>query len=288
VTHEIDRLNRAAQQAAATIVKPARVIFVACSYDTSFEPVDVQVKGRIEQLIETFGVDGPVIWSLWIVDDLPRERGFSAAVENAYGSYPSLVHQGRLFVRKMTGVMPEQAGLKGRALIEGMSMALDETDSPDAVVYLNLNLKVDAGLTATGVSMVLAGECGAAIGSRARADGGVVVGAGRAGRLKSRAYSRLARSLLPPLDGFEDTNAPVKVFSADAARRLVRMAVIEHVTLDCEWLMIMKAGGVTMRRFPIAWIQRPGSRPPWHLIPMSIRDLVRIRRRWLAGALATD
>ena len=170
----------------------------------------------------------------------------------------------------------------------GIERILRERPQVDAVVYLNLNLKVHAALAAPGIAAVLAGRCAVAVGSRAEEDGGLVIGAGGLGRLKSRAYSRLARTLLPPLCGFIDTNAPVKIFNAQAARALVATAQIDEVTLDCEWLMIMHVQGFEMGRFPIAWVQREGSRPPWHLIPLSIRDLFRIRRRWKRGGLTAS
>ena len=107
-----------------------------------------------------------------------------------------------------------------------------------------------------------------------------MVGAGKLGRVKSRGFNLLTRTILPPLSRFRDTNAPMKVFSADAARILVAEGRNPNVTMDCEWLMILHKRRVRVSAFPVVWTQRPGSRPPWHLIPASVRDLVTIRRRW--------
>jgi len=156
---------------------------------------------------------------------------------------------------------------------------------PAVVVYLNLNLKVDAQLSSVGVEAVSTNEADVAVGSRAQNDGGLVVGAGALGRVKSRVYSRIARTALPTLAQYVDTNAPVKVFSAAAAAHLVQHARLDDVTLDCEWLLLSQTAGFRMCRFPIAWIQRTGSRPPWHLIALSLRDMWRLRRRWIAGEL---
>jgi len=282
---QVDLLLKAAQQASVELTDSVRVAFVACSYDTAFESIGRQVRGRMEQLTAAYGIDGPIQWSLWIVDDLPTSSAFGPAVETAMRAYADLYQAGRLRTVPMHSRPQRIGGLKGRALLDGMSAALDDGPALDAVVYLNLNLKVDARLSALGLLPVLTGLCDAAVGSRAHRDGGVVLGAGNLGRAKSLAYSFLARSALPPLDNFQDTNAPLKVFSSAAARALVQTARIDQVTLDCEWLMIMHAQGFSMNRFPVAWIQRGGSRPPWHLIPLSVRDIFRIRRAWKAGRL---
>ncbi len=248
---------------------PVRVAFVACSYDTAFEPPADQVEEKIHQLQEAFGIDEGVEWSLWVVDDLPAEIGFTHAVEVGFSRVdPRLRQAARLRCLPMHSEVPRPGGLKGRALLDGMGAALEA--DPVVVVYLNLNLKVDALLSAVGIEAVSADRADVAVGSRARGDGGLAVGAGALGRVKSRVYSRIARTALPPLAQYVDTNAPVKVFSAAAAAHLVAHARLDDVTLDCEWLLLSQTAGFRMCRFPIAWIQRAGSRPPWHLIALSL------------------
>ncbi len=254
------------------------VAYVACSYDTAFEPVEAQVCAKIEGLRTAFGERG---WSLWIVDDLPQSAALGAAVLSAYSRYPALRSRGRLRLLPMTSAPPRAGGLKARALLEGFDAALN-TGSRDAVVYLNLNAKVDPCFAAPGIQAVLEGS-DAAIGTRATSEGGLAEGAGPFGRLKSRAYNALARAILPPLAGYFDTNAPVKAFAPEAAATLVSEARIPGVTMDCEWLLILLERGFTMCRFPIVWTQRPGSRPPWHLVPNSLLDLYRIRRDHHSG-----
>ena len=261
-----------------------KVAFVTCSYDTAFEPVADQVEEKIRQLSAAFGVDDAVEWSLWIVDDLPPEADFGAAVRDGFARAPAALRdQARLRCVPMSSRPPRPGGLKGRALLDGMVAALSW--APDLVVYLNLNLKVDARFSAVGVASVVKGRLDVAIGSRAEVDGGVVAGAGTFGRIKSRVYSRVARTALPPLGDYVDTNAPVKVFSAQAARHLVTYARLDEVTLDCEWLLLCQTAGFRMGRFPIAWIQRAGSPTPWHFIASSLRDVWRVRRRWAGGEL---
>ena len=261
-----------------------KVAFVACSYDTGFEPVADQVEEKIRQLEAALGIDDAVEWSLWIVDDLPPAEDFTAAVRDGFARAPATLRaQTRLRCVPMGSRPRQPGGLKGRALLDGMVAAL--TWAPDLVVYLNLNLKVDARLCAVGMAAVANGRLDVAVGSRAKVDGGVVEGAGTLGRVKSRVYSRIARTALPPLEDYLDTNAPVKVFSAKAAGHVVTYARLDEVTLDCEWLLLCQIAGFRMGRFPIAWIQRAGSRPPWHLIVTSLRDVWRLRRRWTGGDL---
>ena len=281
-------LLHAARHDVDALEGPLRVAFDTCSYDTHFEPIEKQVDTRIEQLIDMYGVDGPVHWSLWVVDDLPQSRGFGQAAEAAMRRRTTLYASGRLRCVPLTGGARRVGGLKGRALLDGMAMALASDATIDVVGYLNLNLKVDLRLSSMGLALIQRGDCAAAIGSRAERDGGLVIGAGRLGRMKSRIYGAMARWALPPLASFIDTNAPMKLFTRRACEALVQTAQIEQVTLDCEWLMIMHAQGFTMRRFPVAWIQRPGSRPPWHLVPLSVRDIYRTRRRWRHGEFSAS
>jgi len=276
----LDQSRHAAQRLRTG--RPVRIAFVACSYDTAFEPVSEQIEAKIRQLEEAYGRDEAVEWSLWIVDDLPPATGFSESVKVGFhwaDSHWKIAE--RLHCLPMKSAPPRAGGLKGRALLDGMKAALKA--GVDIVVYLNLNLKVHARLTAVGLEMIALNQADIAVGSRAHRDGGQVVGAGVLGRTKSRVFSRIARTALPPLASYVDTNAPIKAFSAQAAAHLIRHARLDDVTLDCEWLLLGHTAGFRMGRFPIAWVQRTGSRPPWHLIGLTLRDLWRLRRRWKAG-----
>ncbi len=255
------------------------VAFVACSYDTAMEPVEDQVAAKVAQLQEAFGLDGPVRWSLWIVDDLPPGARFSARVEAGFERCPGLLlEQDRLRCVPLTSAKPTRAGLKGQALLDGMSGALDE--GAEILVVINLNLKVRAELAATGLRAMIEGGWDACIGSRAAVDGGQVTGAGKLGRAKSIGFNRYVRGMLPELDRYKDTNAPMKIFSANAARCLIHKATIQTVTMDAEWLLLLHRNGFDVTVFPVAWAQRPGSRPPWAMIPACALDVARIRAMW--------
>lgn len=255
-------------------VPPAPVAIVATSYDTAFEPIADQVRFKLGQL-EALFAETAIDWTLWIVDDLPAAQGFGTAVRS--------VESPRLRCIPLESTRKRRGGLKGRAVLDGMQAALEHTPGLAALAYVNLNLKVDARQLGAGLAAILGDTADIAIGSRAAADGGVVIGAGRLGRVKSKLFAGIARTALPPLKGYGDTNAPMKLFSANAARHLIAAARLDHVTLDVEWLTLAHAGGWRIARFPIGWVQRPGSRPPWHLVALSLRDVVRVRRWWKTG-----
>ena len=279
---------RAAASVLATCTgQPKNVAFIACSYDTRFESLDMQLHEKVRQLTDAYGLEGPVRWSLWVVDDLPDTAWFGRNVQNAFNSAPDLrILESRLHVLKMSSCKPCPEGLKGQALLDGMAAALRAQPDLDAVIYINLNLKVNAVFSAPGLLQLLRGTCDAAIGSRACRDGGLAVSAGWAGRLKSRGFNLLVRTMLPQLAAYHDTNAPMKIFSPAAAWHLIRNARIPSVTMDCEWLLLLHNSSFCISCFPIVWEQRPGSRPPWHLSIKCLTEVyhVRKRHRIIAGA----
>jgi len=261
--------------------RPKNVAFIACSYDTQFESIEMQLHEKVRQLADAYGLEGPVCWSLWLVDDLPDTAGFCRNIQNAFNSDPDLRILGsRLHLLKMCSCKPCPGGLKGQALLDGMAAALRAQPDLDAVIYINLNLKVHAVFSAPGLLQMLRGTCDAAIGSRASMDGGLAVGAGWAGRLKSRGFNILVRKMLPQLAAYHDTNAPMKIFSPAAAWHLIRNARIPSVTMDCEWLLLLHNSSFSISCFPIVWEQRPGSRPPWHLSIKCLTEVYHVRKRY--------
>jgi len=275
-----------AEKLRSCLDEPKRIAFVACSYDTSFESVEDQVVGRVDQLVRTYGINGKVRWSLWVVDDLPNEKAFSSAVQNGFNAVRNkLCEEGCLKLIKMRSEKPMPGGLKGRALLDGMAAAFENDPGLDAVIYINLNLKVDVGFSVRGLRKVLCEGIDAAIGSRSSRDGGIAEGRGVAGNFKSLVFNALVRILLPPINCYYDTNAPLKIFSPRAAALLIRRSKILTVSMDCDWLMLLNLNGCKISRFPIVWSQRPGSRVPWHMIPPCFMDVMNIRKRWKQGEM---
>jgi hypothetical protein len=270
------RLLRCAQADAESVAsRGARVAFVTCGYDTAFEPVAHQVSGKCRQIDQVFPVGGAVQWTLWVVDDDLDQPNFAQSVLGA--PVPRGTRVEVLPLRNRAA-----GGQKGRAILAGFAAALEDDPSLDAVVYVNLNLKVDARLAATGVRHILGGA-DAAVGTRSRRRGGAVYGAGTMSRVKSVVFNRLVRACLPALQAWEDTNAPMKVFSAECARLLSQSAVIPRVTMDVEWLTLLSAWNHRVVPYPVVWTQRQGSRPPWHLAVRSAADIVKVRLLWAAS-----
>ena len=249
----------------------ANVSFVACGYDTAFESLRGQVYRKLAQL-ETFFGDR-VDWTLTVIDDVPRERALSRHAREAAAQL-GLEHRLRLV--EFAGRRFEDGRQKGEALRQGFAYAADEI-APDALVYLNLNLKVHAGFAATGLYHVLVQRQPAAIGTRSPEEGGHVRGAGSLGRVKSRAFNLWGSAVLPPLAAFRDTNAPMKVFGREAVSLICSRSAVDHITMDCEWLLLLYLEGLNPIRYPIVWTQREGSRPPWHRVPASALDVLRMR-----------
>ncbi len=284
VNEVLSAARTAVEKISMEIPNLCRVAFVTCSYDTAFEPVTNQVEKKIEQLIDAYGLDGPVQWSLWVVDDLPAKEQFSAQVRAAFRSAPARLNkEKRLRLIRLRCRPPTPGGVKGQALLDGMATAVDMIKDLSAIVYINLNLKVDVISSAIGLLFVLNGECDVAVGTRAPKEGGKAIGTGISGRLKSRGFNLITRSLLPELSDYYDTNAPLKIFSLEAARCLVENARLPWVTMDCEWLLLMHSYRFKVSKFPILWIQREGSIPPWHLAPKCFRDVLLVRHRWRKG-----
>jgi len=263
-----------------------RVAFICCSYDTSFESIENQVIEKVHQLVKTFGLNEKIVWSLWVVDDLPVETGFGRAVQKGFSAVSKkLVDESRLKLIKMSDISSMTGALKGRALLEGMSVALKNDPGLAAFVYINLNLKVDAQFSAEGLMQVLCKDFDAAIGTRHPKEGGTAVGRGMVGNIKSWVFNALVRLFLEPINFYYDTNAPMKVYNPAAAKLLIRQGVIQTVGMDCDWLMLLHLNGYEVYRFPIVWSQRLGSRVPWHMILPCFMDVLKIRKRWKMGKM---
>ena len=279
----IARARDAAQRCAARR-QATRLWVVATSYDTAYADVTEQVLTKLRQLDAAFGAEGLVRPSLLIVDDAPGKRPFGRDVDRAFARAPMQFRgPGRLIRQPLFYGRVRRFHTKGLALREGFLTALQA--GADVVVYVNLNDKVDARQIATGLWALFEHGAEAAIGSRAHLDGGGALGRTVLGNLKSRVYARIVREQLSPLGRYRDQNAPLKIFSARAARAIVEYARIDGVAFDAEWLLLLELGGFSVIRFPIIWVQRAGSRPPFFAIWSMLGDLRRLERAWRTGAL---
>jgi hypothetical protein len=142
---------------------------------------------------------------------------------------------------------------------------------------VNLNLKVHAAQAATGLLALTDSGALAAIGSRARRDGGDQSGAGVVGRGKSLVFNRIVAGALPALAEFRDIGSPMKLLSRRATDAILARARVDELSYEPEWLSILAAQGEPLARFGILWRQRSGSRPPLEKSLLMLREVRRVR-----------
>lgn len=255
---------------------------VTCLYDTAHHDLEALTRGRLSEAEEVAAALPGWSVSFTIVDDAPAADG--RCVANVVAEL--LAARTAPVVRLGSLTLPERgpADQKGRALRHGLADRLERGGASDLFAYVNFNRKVHLRQLISVLEPILRSGHAASFATRAPEEGGAVHGAGAAGRLKSRVYNALVRLRLPPLRGWRDTNAPMKVFTAPALRHLLAVARVDDVSFDSEWLLALCAGGFSVGRAPVIWRQESGSRPPWGAVPRVLRSLGAQRRRWLRGA----
>ncbi|MDF1666142.1 MAG: hypothetical protein P1V97_30580 [Planctomycetota bacterium] len=256
---------------------------VTCLYDTGFSSLKRQIKARVKQIANALD-DIPLLsWLFLLVDDGPGDQSDEIAAALKACQDTLKIKQGTLECIPLfpNGRPRNKRDRKGWAIRHGFQHLITEQPGWDALTYINLNLKVDMAQLPTVLKPVLFHECDVAIGTRSPGEGGCVLGAGFAGRLKSVVYNSLATSALPPLKPYADTNAPVKIGSEAAIRHLLDVARVEDVSFDTEWVLAFLEGGFEIETIGVIWSQLKGSRPPWTSVPKVLLSLVDQRRRWL-------
>ena len=241
---------------------------VTCSYDTDFEPVSKQLTTKLAQIRQEFEQ-----FTLIVMNDASEHAAFAQAIRE--------VNAPEVILYNVETKQKGKWGMKGFAVREGLRIGLEL--NADVYAYVNLNLKVDAKFIASGMESMKKNGWEAAFGSRDPEDGGERIGAGSLGELKSSAFGKLARSLLPCLPKTRDTNGPLKLFSRNAAQLIVSRSQVNGAFFDCEWLIITSENHIKHGFFPIIWKQRAGSRPPWRLVRSATSELLETRHRWKAG-----
>lgn len=273
---------RSALDAGAAL--PARVGVVCSLYDTGFEDLAQQVQSRSAQLRDALAPFPELAWTLLVVNDSEADQTEqAAAIDAGFAALEDKPESARL--ERLDFFGPAGIDRKGAAIRRGFRHLLDGGDDPPAelLAYINLNLKVDLAQLPIALAPFLDPDVDVVIATRAPKEGGGVVGAGALGRLKSIVYNRMARLALPPLAPFSDTNAPLKIGRAAAIDHLLRVARVEDVSFDTEWVLAFVEGGFRIEKAPVVWKQRAGSRPPWGAIPRVVASLRDQRRRWRSG-----
>lgn len=102
-------------------------------------------------------------------------------------------------------------------------------------------------------------------------------------RIASRIFDGIKHRLVG-LRGLHDTQCGFKVFRGGVARQLFDRSRVERFMFDVEILYLAERAGLTIREFPVAWADMPGSKVRFleGVINM-FRDLWRIRRMHPGG-----
>lgn len=125
-------------------------------------------------------------------------------------------------------------------------------------------------------SPILAGECEAAIGSRALALSELIRKQPWWRQGMGRVFNRIVRLLV--LEGFSDTQCGFKAFAGDVARELFGEAKVNRFAYDVEILARARQKGYRVLEIPITWINSPDSRVHPIADPLQMLcDLCRIR-----------
>ena len=104
-------------------------------------------------------------------------------------------------------------------------------------------------------------------------------------RAASAVFSQIVRFLISP--DVTDTQAGLKLFSAEASQAIFSRTVIDGFAFDAEVVFLSRHLGLTYKRIPVALInEESSSLSIWrHTLPM-LWEVFRIRLRGLRGAYA--
>ena len=133
---------------------------------------------------------------------------------------------------------------------------------------------------------VKAGTAELAIGSRAAA-GAAVQNKSLSRKILSGGLKSLVRTLYP-ID-VEDTQCGFKLFSAEAAKTLFDLQLIDGFSFDLEILYLAHRCGYPVVEIPVDWIDAPGSTVDAGKVALDfLRDLALIRTNDLLGRYGRD
>ncbi|MFZ3207497.1 MAG: dolichyl-phosphate beta-glucosyltransferase [Geobacteraceae bacterium] len=148
----------------------------------------------------------------------------------------------------------------------------------DMVLVTDADLSTPIGELEKLASPILAGECEAAIGSRALALSELIRKQSCWRQGMGRVFNRIVRLMV--LEGFFDTQCGFKAFTGDVARELFGESKVNRFAYDVEILALARQKGYRVIEMPIAWINSPDSRVNPIADPLQMLcDLCRIRLR---------
>jgi dolichyl-phosphate beta-glucosyltransferase len=136
-----------------------------------------------------------------------------------------------------------------------------------------------------GYELIQSGHCQVAFGARDLEGSRQFVHRRILRRAASAVFSQIVRFLISP--DVTDTQAGLKLFSAEASQAIFSRTVIDGFAFDAEVVFLTHHLGFNYRRIPVALInEESSSLSIWrHTLPM-LREVFQIRLRGLRGAYA--
>lgn len=173
-------------------------------------------------------------------------------------------------------LVADRNGGKGSAVRRGVRAAAGRyvlfADADQSTPIQQLGLLLDE---------IESGRADIAIGSRA-AGGARVQAKGLLRRVMSRGLRALVHAVYPI--EVEDTQCGFKLFSAESARAVFDLQVIDGFSFDLELLYLAHRCGFDVVEVPVEWIDAPGSTvDPGRVAVGFLRDLILIRWNDLRG-----
>jgi dolichyl-phosphate beta-glucosyltransferase len=215
--------------------------------------------GQIQEYLDQWGIDYRVI----VADDGSRDGTVAAA--GGFGPRFRVIS------------LPTNRG-KGAAVRAGM---LSATGRVAAFTDADLPYSLDS--LRGGYELIRAGHCHVAFGARDLEGSNQFVRRRTLRRAASAVFSQIVRFLISR--DVTDTQAGLKLFSAEASRAIFSRTVIDGFAFDAEVVYLTHHLGLSYRRIRVDLInEESSSLSVWrHTLPM-LREVVQIRVRALKGA----
>jgi dolichyl-phosphate beta-glucosyltransferase len=169
---------------------------------------------------------------------------------------------------------------KGAAVRAGM---LSATGRVNAFTDADLPYALDS--LRSGYELIASGRCQVAFGARDLAASRLFVRRRTLRRAASAVFSQVVRLLISP--DVTDTQAGLKLFSAEAGRAIFSRTVIDGFAFDAEVVFLSRHLRLAHQRIPVVLINEEcSSLSVWrHTLPM-LSEVLQIRLRGLRGAYA--
>jgi dolichyl-phosphate beta-glucosyltransferase len=173
--------------------------------------------------------------------------------------------------------LPTNRG-KGAAVRAGLLSARGRV-----AAFTDADLPYCLGALQTGFELICSGQCQVAFGARDLRGSKEVARRRTLRRMASVVFSQVVRRLVS--DDVTDTQAGLKLFSADACRAIFSRTVIDGFAFDVEVVYLTRLLQFPYRRIAVELInEESSSLSVWrHTLPM-VQEVLRVRWRALRGA----